>query len=105
MLDVALLLERVIDEPALYGPAVLAREEGEQMARELARMVNLQPIDVKPDEAALRQAAEQLAGAGYPLRDNVDFAAVAARRVEYLSCVDALAEHLGKPGAVLVRQA
>jgi hypothetical protein len=104
ILDVALLLERVIDEPALTGPAVLAREEGEHMARELARMVNLRPIDVAPEEAALRQAAEQLAGAGYPLRDNVDFAAVAVKRVAYRSCVDALARHLGKSTSVLVRQ-
>jgi hypothetical protein len=29
---------------------------------------------------------------------------MAQRRAEYVSCVDALAEHLGKPTALLIRR-
>jgi len=48
--------------------------------------------------------SERLAGAGYAIRGDADFQAMAGQRSVYRSCVDALAEHLGKPAAVLVRQ-
>jgi hypothetical protein len=38
------------------------------------------------------------------MRPDPDFAAIAAYRARYDSCIDALAEHLGKPTAPLVRQ-
>ena len=104
LLDLALLIERCIDDDALVGPAVLLRDEGTRMARELARLINLKPIEVAADEAELRQAAERLGGAGYKLRSDPDFDAMAQLRTGYRSCVDALAQHLGKPTAPLVRQ-
>ena len=103
-LDLALLAEHVLDERPLLGPAVLLREEGTRMARELAMVVGLKPKKAAPDESELRQAAEQLRGAGYTLREDTNFSIVAEQRCIYRSCVDALAEHLGKPSAVLVRQ-
>jgi len=74
------------------------------MARELADVVGLRARDVTGDQPEIRQAAEQLRSFEYSIRDDSDFAASAEQRAEYRSCVDALADHLGKPTAVLVRQ-
>jgi hypothetical protein len=46
---------------------------------------------------------EQLRSSGYAIRD-CDLAIISEQRVQYRSCVEALAAHLGKPSAVLVRQ-
>lgn len=104
LLDLALLSERCIVDESLRGPALLLREEAAGMARQLAGVVNLRPLEVKPDEPELKQAAEQLRTSGYAVRDDVDFSTIAAHRADYMSFVDALARHLGKPTAVLVRQ-
>jgi len=104
LLDLALLSEYCIDDRSLRGPAVLLRDEGTRMARELARVVGLAPCEVGRDQSELRQAAEQVRRSDYPVRSNIDFAELAEQRSEYCSCVDALAKHLGKPPAVLVRQ-
>lgn len=104
LLDLSLLIEFLIDDERLYGPAVLLREEGERMARELTASAGLEPKKVSVAEDALRQAQERLAAAGYNMRPDPDFAAIASYRARYDSCIDALAEHLGKPTAPLVRQ-
>jgi ion channel len=104
LLDLALLSERCLDDQSLRGAAVLLREEGTRMARELADVVGAHARDVTGDQPELRQAAEQLRSSDYSIRDDADFAAIAEQRAEYRSCVDALADHLGKPTAVLVRQ-
>jgi hypothetical protein len=103
LLDLALICEHLIDEPSLNGSAMLLREEGTRMARELAGVVNLKPVEVAPDEPQLRQAADRLAGS-YPIRPQQNFDTIAGQRATYQSCVDALARHLGKASAVLVRQ-
>ena len=105
MLDMALLFELCIDQRDLFGPAILLREEGTRMARELAMVISLKPKDIAPHaERELREAAERIAQCGYPLRDEPDFAKMAERRAKFQSCVDALAEHLGKPTAMLIRR-
>lgn len=104
LLDLALLSEHCLDDPSLNGAAMLLREEGTRMARELAGVINLKPCEVAPDEPELKQAAEQLRASGYTIRDNVDFRSLTVQRSVYRSCVEALARHLGKPTAVLVRQ-
>jgi hypothetical protein len=104
MLDLALLSEFCLKSPELRGPAVLLREEATRMARELAGVIGLQPEETAGGEAALRQAAEQLEAAGYQIHEEADFANIARMRAQYLSCVNAIADHLGKPTSVLVRQ-
>jgi len=103
MLDLALLSEYCLDQPSLRGAATLLRDEGTRMARELARVISLKPCEVSSDEPELRQAAEQLRSNGYPIR-NCDFSVISQQRTQYRSCVDALANHLGKATAMLVRQ-
>ncbi len=104
LLDLALLCQYCIRQESLGGSAVLLRDEGTRMARELAGVINLDRSDVAPDEPQLRQAAQQLEDAGYAIEEKIDFAMIADQRAAYLTCVDALAKHLGKPSAVLVRQ-
>jgi hypothetical protein len=104
LLDTALLSEECIDDDRLKGPALLLREEGARMARELAAVIGLNPDPATGDESELRQAAERLRESGYAVRDDVDFAAMAMQRSQHQSCVQALADHLGKPTATLVRE-
>lgn len=105
LLDLALVSEQILDDPSLKGPAMLLREQGTRMARELAEVISLEPGEVASSEAELRQAAEQLRDGGYAIRDNADFLAISGKRAVYCSCVDALADYLGKPTVQLVRQA
>ncbi len=104
LLDLALLSEHCIDDPSLRGAAVLLRDEGTRMARELAHIIGLHPRDVAPDAALLKQATDQLRSSGYSIRADADFSSIAEQRADYRSCVQALADHLGKPTAELVRQ-
>lgn len=104
ILDLSLVVEFMIDDERLYGAAVLLREEGERMARELAGAARVKPKPVHDEPALLKQAADRLASAGYPLRPSLDFTVIASHRAEYRSCVEAIAAHLGKPTAQLVRQ-
>ncbi|MEA3060202.1 MAG: hypothetical protein QOF05_15 [Sphingomonadales bacterium] len=104
MLDLALICENLIDDDRLYGPAILLREEGARMARELALIVGLEPVQTSGDETVLSQVAARLATSGYPLRANPNLGAMAKQRAEYMSCVEALAQHLGRPTGVLIRQ-
>ena len=102
LLDLALIAERMLDEPDLRGPAILLREEALRMAEELAELLGVRrerPDDVTP---AMEQVAARLREAGYGLQD-VDAKAVAHARAEHESCVRGLADHLGRPSAVLVR--
>jgi hypothetical protein len=102
ILDLALLAEHCIDDDELYGPAVLLRSEGLRMSRDLA---DVEPKELVVDEAELEQTANRLGTSGYPLRPDPDYGAMSAQRAQYRAFVDALADHLGKPTAVLVRQA
>jgi hypothetical protein len=103
LLDLALLSEYCLDDGSLRGAAILLRDEGTRMARELAQVISLDPCEVSSDEPELRQATEQLRSSGYDIR-TCDFVVLSQQRVQYRSCVEALASHLGKPAAVLVRQ-
>jgi len=102
LLDLGLFAEHLLDEPLLYGPAVLLREEGERMAKELALISRVRRTDAKTDESALRLVAARLAEAGYSMSADANFGEVAHIRTDYASCTDALAEHLGKPSAPLL---
>jgi len=74
------------------------------MARELARVISVKPCEVSTDEPELRQAAAQLRNSDYDVCADVSFAIMSEQRRVYRCCVDALANHLGKPTTMLVRQ-
>jgi len=102
ILDLALFSHELIDEDSLYGPAMLLGEEGNRMARELALMIGVERIQLPTDAADLRAVAERLAKSGYAMRAEPDFTAILRQRDEYMTCVGALAEHLGKPSNQLI---
>jgi hypothetical protein len=104
ILDLALIAEYCIADDGLFGPAVLLRDEGLRMSSDLAGAAGLKPREVLVDEAELKQIANRLATSGYPIRSDPDYAAMSTQRSQYRAFVDALADHLGKPTAVLVRQ-
>jgi hypothetical protein len=104
ILDLSLVAEHLIDDEALYGPAVLLRDEGVRMARDLALTTNVEPKEIATNEAELKQVANRLATSGYAVRASPDLSAMGAQRSQYLAYVDAIADHLGKPTAVLIRQ-
>lgn len=104
ILDLALFAEHCIDDDALYGPAILLRNEALRMARDLASVARVKPVETSANEAELKQAANRLATSGYRLRTNIRFSEMAGQRSQYLAYVDALAAHLGKPSVTLVRQ-
>jgi hypothetical protein len=105
IMDLALVSEHCIDDDELYGPSVLLRNEGLRMGKDLSGLAGVPPKEVNVDEAELKQVVNRLASSGYPLRTHIDFSAMSTQRSEYRAYVDALADHLGKPTAVLVRQA
>jgi hypothetical protein len=104
LLDLALIAEHLIDDERLYGPAILLREEGARMAKELALIARLTPKAIDGSPGEFEQLAQRLAGSGYPLRPNPNYLAISKQRAEHASCVEAIAEHLGRPNAILVRQ-
>ena len=104
VLDLALIAEHLIDDDRLYGPAILLREEGARMARELALIAGLEPTQVRTEEADFAQLSTRLATSGYAIRSNPDLRAMASQRAAHMSCVNAIAEHLGRPTTVLIRQ-
>jgi hypothetical protein len=104
LLDLALIAEHLIADDKLYGPAVLLREEGARMAKQLALMIGLDPLPSQTSTIELQQVAQRLEGSGYAVRHGANLQAMAAQRDEHMSCVGALAEHLGSPTAVLIRQ-
>jgi hypothetical protein len=104
LIDLALLLQHSDDDDRLQGPAMLLREEGLRMARDLAESIGLKPRELAPDEPTTTQALQRLSSAGYRLGNGDDPAMLARQRAEAQRFVTALAEHLGKPATVLVRQ-
>jgi hypothetical protein len=76
-----------------------------RMARELALVIGLAPMAPRTLGPELDQLTERLRTSGYAVRDNPNHLAMARQRADYMSCVDALAEHLGRPSAVLIRPA
>ena len=102
LLDLALFTEHLIDDDRLYGPAVLLRDEGSLMAKELSLITRVKRISEVTDQNLLRTVAARITAAGYKVREKPDFAEMARQRAEYAGATDALADYLGKPKAPLL---
>ena len=102
LLDLAVIAELILDDEALYGPAILLRDDGLRMAAELAAVVRLKPEPTEASAAELREVAERLRGSGYPLRAAIDFDSIANVRGRSQAAVAAMADHLGLPRAMLI---
>jgi hypothetical protein len=102
LIDLAVIAELILDDEALYGPAILLRDDGLRMASELAAVVRLEPETPETSAAELQQVAGRLRGCGYAIRRDVDFHSIASVRGRTQGAVAAMADHLGLPRAVLV---
>ncbi|VTU41211.1 Ion channel [Variovorax sp. PBS-H4] len=100
VVDFALMAEHLLAVPDLRGPAVLARQEGEALARELARLLHLAPVAPAATAADMAQVTQRLSQAGYALR-TTDLQAFAEERRKRICCIEALARHLGTGSTVL----
>lgn len=102
LMDLALITELLIDEPSLHGSSVLAREQAQHLAIHLLELLHLErvPAHTPHDDAA--RVCARLAAAGYRLREGRDLSAFATARAEHAGRIDAIAKHLGTPGAPLL---
>ena len=102
LMDLALMAEFVIDDPRLRGAAVLAREQADRLAHDLAVLVNAQaaPVGTRREEAEAMMA--RLAAAGFRLRADRDVDRFVAARDEHVASINALAHHLGTAGSPLL---
>jgi hypothetical protein len=101
LLDLALIAERILAARELRGPAILLREEGNRMAKELTSLLNLDRVPVAETSREFASICERLRDAGYRVKD-IDPQPVSTLRCDHEACVRALAQHLGRPTAVLV---
>jgi hypothetical protein len=102
LIDLALVVELVLDAPDLRGLAIMLREDGCSMIEELGALVGLDPKPPATPEESLREIAARLAAAGYRLRPAPDYQSFARMRAGPVGWIAAMAEHLGRPMAPLV---
>jgi hypothetical protein len=102
LVDLALIVELVLDAPDLRGLAIMLREDGHGMAEELCSLIGLDPKPQATPEESLRRIAARLAAAGYRLRAAPDFESFGRLRTEPAAWIAAMAEHLGRSTAPLV---
>ncbi|WP_456767415.1 hypothetical protein [Bradyrhizobium sp. USDA 3650] len=95
MMDLALIFELLIDDPASRAPAVLLRSEGLRLINELNELAGLQPSGDDTTAAAVPRVCARLTAAGYKARSSIDSAEFADRRRKHGTRVRAAAEHLG----------
>jgi hypothetical protein len=101
LVDVALLVEYVLDEPAAFGAAVLTREQGQRLADDVARLLALEPDPPATPPELVKTLRARLSAAGYRLRPDFDLQRYTAARTRSLAGVGALAGHLGMTQAPL----
>jgi hypothetical protein len=95
LIDLALLLEHVVDEGPLSGRAVLLREGAVRMIERLAKVTLIDPHPVGTSETEFATAIARLSAAGYQLRGPESHRSFLAARAAPLGYVAAVAHHLG----------
>lgn len=102
LLDLALYIELWLDMPNLRGLATLLREDGTQMAVELAGLLKLEPCTQRDRPEQAEQARIRLGTAGFALREAVSGEELLRARQDHAGWVAVLADHLGRPAAPLI---
>ncbi len=104
LMDLALIFEMLVDDPEARATAVLLREEGLRLIRQLSDLIGLRPKYESRSINEVQALCARLRAAGYHLQRSIDTGVFAARRVEHAHCVHAVAEHLGTARALLLPQ-
>jgi hypothetical protein len=102
LLDLALLVEHWLDQPALRGLAVLLREDARRMAVELGGLVRVEPCAQSDTIEDAEEARRRLAAAGFALRDGPSAEAWLRLRQDHAGWVASLADHLGRAAAPIL---
>jgi hypothetical protein len=102
LVDLALIVEVVVDAPQARGAAVLLREQAARLARDLALLLNLECAPALVTAAQLEALRARLRDSGYALREGIAVAAYLSLRAEEVGWVDALAAHLALPTSPLL---
>jgi hypothetical protein len=103
IMDLGLILETMVDAPGTRGAAVLLREEGFRLLRDLSALIGLEQQPGGAADADVERLHSRLGAAGYTMRPDFAAAQFAVLREEHASRVRALAAHLGMPEAPLLR--
>ncbi|MEJ5976654.1 hypothetical protein WG901_08410 [Novosphingobium sp. PS1R-30] len=101
LLDLALIVEHLLDFREARGCAALMREEGARMASELVTLLKLPPAAPAKALEGANGLKSRLMAAGYAIRQDADLEAFLRARQEHAVLVSALADHLGLPAASL----
>jgi hypothetical protein len=102
LMDLAAIVEFLLDAPEWRGMATLLREDGARMARTLADTIGLCHEDEPPDSSELDQLIARLARAGYVVKLAPDRQRFCEERAGHAGCVRGLARHLGTPESPLL---
>jgi len=102
LVDLALIIEHVLDAPPLRGRAVLLREQAARLAKEVVTLLALTPAPAAPTPADVGALRQRLRAAGYAVREAVDVDGFIAARVSDVACIQALSHHLGTQPAPLL---
>ncbi|HWW25409.1 MAG TPA: hypothetical protein VNZ85_05880 [Caulobacter sp.] len=95
MLDLALIVEVMLDAPEWRGAAALFRQEGAQLAEALGAVIGLTPLDRAPSHDEIQLLIGRLRTAGYRVRKRAQLADFTRERSRLAGCVAAAAMHLG----------
>lgn len=100
--DLALVVQQMMVDPPGRGAAVLLGEQAGRLARDVAKLIGLEPASSDATVADVERLRARLAEAGYGVREDCDAARLLAARNEYAVWVKALAQHLGTADTPLV---
>lgn len=101
LLDLAWIIENVLELRDLCGRAALLREDGTRLAEDLLALLKIETAD-RPAEMPLAAMRGRLEAAGYSLPDDLPPERVLIQHRDCANAVAALADHLGEQSAELV---
>src|SRR4051812_31892896 len=65
VLDLALIMQFIVDEPSGYAASVLAREESERLAHDIVMLLDLERVPAETSRADLQHLCDRVTAAGY----------------------------------------
>ena len=101
LMDLALIIELLLEAPQWRGSAVLLREQGGRMGETLIDLLGLDHGPAPPSALEVEALLSRLAAAGYALRDKPDREGFCAQRGRYAGCTSRMAQHLAGDQAPL----
>lgn len=102
LMDLALIMDIVVDVKESRALAVLLREEGNRMLKGVSELIGLQPLPRPLSAADVNVLLDRLGAAAFATRDSFDRDAFIRFRRQHAETIAALAQHLGTLEAPLI---